>query len=219
MTIRTVIADDHDIVRSGLRMLLERIEGVVVVAECRNGSELLEALASSPPVDLVITDISMPDMDGIAALAHIKLQPAAPRVIIVSMHDSPDIIRRAHHLGVDGYLLKEDSPSELQHAVLNVSRGIRHFGSSVTQRLLHATEPCPEQTLTARQIEILQRIGSGMATKEIAFELGLSPKTVDVHRARIMERLGIDDQVSLALYCVRHGMVDPAVGRKLGRPS
>jgi len=213
-----ILAEDHDIVRSGMRMLLERIEGVVVVAECRTGTELLDELSRGQGVDLVITDISMPDMDGMAALAHIKLQPTSPRVIVVSMLDSPDIIRRAYHLGVDGYVLKEDSPSELQLAVLNVSRGMRHFGSGVMRRMLDSRESSPEQALTERQIEILQRIGSGMATKEIAFELGLSPKTVDVHRARIMERLGIDDQVSLALYCVRHGMVDPAGPRKLSRP-
>ncbi|MBV8037748.1 response regulator transcription factor [Roseateles sp.] len=219
MSCRALIAEDHDIVRSGLRMLLERIEGVVVVAECRTGRELLNELVNGLAVDVVITDISMPDMDGLAALARIKLLPAPPAVIVVSMHDSPDIIRRVHHLGADAYLLKEESPMELQLAVQSVARGMKYYGPRVTQRLLQSSEPSPEQALTERQIEILQSIGRGMATKEIAFELGLSPKTVDVHRARIMERLGIDDQVGLALYCVRHGMVDPASPRKPGRPA
>jgi DNA-binding NarL/FixJ family response regulator len=207
--IRTVLADDHDLVRSGLKLLLETVPGVTVVREARNGEELLDAVRRTSP-DLVVADITMPGMTGLEALARLKGQPDAPRMLIVSMHDSPDFVRRAYKLGAHGYLMKEGSPVELEHAVRSVMAGQTYYGPQVSEKLLRATERSPEELLTDRQREILVLIGSGHATKEIAFKLGLSPKTVDVHRARIMERLGIDEVAGLTLYCVRHGLVDPS---------
>jgi DNA-binding NarL/FixJ family response regulator len=207
-SIRTVLADDHDLVRSGLKLLLEMVPGVTVVSEARDGDELLVAVAREVP-DLVVTDITMPGMDGLAALARIRELARPPRVLVVSMHDSPDLIRRALKLGAAGYLMKEGSPVELEHAVLSVMSGHPYYSAQVSQRLLQAQERSPEELLTSRQIEILVLIARGHATKEVAFKLGLSPKTVDVHRARIMERLGINDVAGLTLYSVRHGLVDP----------
>lgn len=213
MTIRVVIADDHDIVRAGLRLIVERTDEVVVVGEARNGVELVMLLHEIEGVDVVITDLSMPRLDGFGALAAIKRSPGAPAVVIVSMHDSQDFIRRAYYLGADAYLLKDESPLELRQAMQSVLQGTKYFSRRVTDRLLQPSELSPEAALTTRQLQILTLLGQGLASKEIAFQLGLSPKTVDVHRARIMERLGIDDAVGLALYCVRHGIVDPAEHR------
>jgi DNA-binding NarL/FixJ family response regulator len=206
--IRTVLADDHDLVRSGLRLLLEMVPGVKVVSEASNGEELLDAVRRESP-DLVVTDISMRGMDGLTALARMQASATPPRVLVVSMHDSPDFIRRALKLGAAGYVMKEGSPLELEHAVKSVMAGHTYYSPQVSQRLLQTSERGPEELLTERQLEILVLIASGHATKEVAFKLGLSPKTVDVHRARIMERLGIDDVAGLTLYCVRHGLVDP----------
>lgn len=206
--IRTVLADDHDLVRSGLKLLLEMVAGVTVVSEARNGDELLAAVEREVP-DLVVTDITMPGMDGLAALARIRALARPPRVLVVSMHDSPDLIRRALKLGAAGYVMKEGSPVELEHAVRSVMGGHPYYSVQVSQKLLQAQERSPEELLTSRQVEILVLIASGHATKEVAFKLGLSPKTVDVHRARIMERLGINDVAGLTLYSVRHGLVNP----------
>jgi DNA-binding NarL/FixJ family response regulator len=125
------------------------------------------------------------------------------------MHDSPDFIQRALQLGAAGYVMKESSPLELEHAVLSLMAGLPYYSAHVSQRLLQARERSPEEMLTQRQLEILVMVARGQAAKEIAFALGVSPKTVDVHRARIMERLGINDLPGLTLYCVRHGLVDP----------
>lgn len=203
--IRTVLADDHDLVRSGLKVLLERIEGLRVVAEASSGDELLALIDRVKP-DLVVTDITMRGMDGLTALSQVR--GMAP-VIVLSMHDSPDFIRRAYRLGAAAYLMKEGSAIELEQAVHQVLAGHVYYSPKISERLLLTSERPPEDLLTERQIQILVMIGRGQASKEIAFDLGLSSKTVDVHRARIMERLNIDDTVGLALYCVRHGLVDP----------
>lgn len=204
--IATVLADDHDLVRAGLKLLLQGLPGLEIVGEARNGRELLAAVASLSPA-LVVTDISMPEVDGIAAIEQIRRQAPAVRVLVVSMYNSPDFIRRAMQAGAHGYLMKDAPPFELEQAVHNVMHGRGYFSPEVSRQLLEGGSP--DATLTPRQIEILTLIGRGYATKEIAWRLGLSPKTVDVHRARIMERLGINDIAGLTLYCVRRGLVDP----------
>ena len=206
--VRVVLADDHAMVRSGLKLLLEMVSGVTVVAEACDGHELLEAVQRLSP-DLVVTDLSMPGLDGFGALAAMRALPAPPRVLVVSMHDSPDFIRRAIALGAGGYIMKESSALELELAVRGVMAGHTYYSDQVAHRLTQARERQPEQLLTARQIEILILLARGDASKEIAYNLGLSSKTVDVHRARIMERLGIGDLPGLTLYCVRHGLIDP----------
>lgn len=207
--VRVVLADDHDLVRSGVKMLLELIPGVQVVSQARDGAELLAEVGRQSP-DLVVTDLSMPGMDGLAALAALRAMASPPRVLVLSMHDSPDFIRRALQLGAVGYVMKESSPLELERAVRSVMAGTPYFSAQVSQRLAQARERSPEEMLTERQLEVLVLIARGQAAKEIAFALGLSSKTVDVHRARIMERLGINDLPGLTLYCVRHGLIDPA---------
>jgi DNA-binding NarL/FixJ family response regulator len=207
-TVRVVLADDHDLVRSGLKLLLEMHPGVAVVGEARNGEELLAEVRRHAP-DLVVTDLSMPNMDGPTAMAALRTMPQPPRVLVVSMHDSPEFIHRALQLGAAGYVLKESSPLELEHAVRSVMAGLPYYSAQVSKRLLQTRERSPEEILTERQLEILVLIARGQGAKEIAFALGLSPKTVDVHRARIMERLDINDLPGLTLYCVRHGLVDP----------
>jgi DNA-binding NarL/FixJ family response regulator len=204
--IRVVLADDHDLVRSGIKALLATVEGVQVIAEARNGNELLQLLETVQP-DVVMTDISMPGMDGITAIAEIHTRHPEVRVLVLSMYDTVDFVKRAVANGACGYLMKDAPPFELEQALRSVMATGSYFSAAVAQRLLQPSEPTVDDELTVRQVEILTLIAQGKSAKEIAFELGLSPKTVDVHRARIMERLRLNDIASLTRYAVRKGLV------------
>jgi DNA-binding NarL/FixJ family response regulator len=206
--VRIVLADDHDLVRSGIKALLSMIDGVDVVAEARDGAELIQLVDSLQP-DIVMTDISMPRMDGIAAISQIHARHPQVRLLVLSMYDTVDFVKRAVANGASGYLMKDSPPFELEQAVRSVMATGSYFSPAIAQRLLQPSEPTIDDELTIRQIEILKLIAQGRASKEIAFELGLSPKTVDVHRARIMERLRLNDIASLTLYAVRKGLVKP----------
>ena len=206
--IRVVLADDHDLVRSGIKALLSMIDGVEVIAEARDGQELVQLVENLQP-DVVMTDISMPRMDGIAASAAIHSKHPKVRLLVLSMYDTVDFVKRAVANGACGYLMKDAPPFELEQAVRSVMATGSYFSPAIAQRLLQPSEPTIDDELTQRQIEILKLIAQGRASKEIAFELGLSPKTVDVHRARIMERLRLNDIASLTLYAVRKGLIKP----------
>ena len=205
-SIKVVLADDHDLVRSGIKALLATVEGVRVIAEARNGNELLQLLETVQP-DVVMTDISMPGMDGITAIAEIHSRHPEVRVLVLSMYDTVDFVKRAVANGACGYLMKDAPPFELEQALRSVMATGSYFSAAVAQRLLQPSEPTVDDELTVRQVEILRLIAQGKSAKEIAFELGLSPKTVDVHRARIMERLRLNDIASLTRYAVRKGLV------------
>jgi DNA-binding NarL/FixJ family response regulator len=205
-TIRVILADDHDLVRSGIKALLSTVEGVQVIAEARDGNELLALLKSVQP-DVVMTDISMPGMDGITAIGEIHSRYPEVRVLVLSMYDTVDFVKRAVANGACGYLMKDAPPFELEQALRSVMATGSYFSAAVAQRLLQPSEPTVDDELTERQVEILTLIAQGKSAKEIAFELGLSPKTVDVHRARIMERLRLNDIASLTRYAVRKGLV------------
>ena len=206
LPIQVVLADDHDLVRSGIKALLSTVDGVQVIAEARNGNELLQLLESVKP-DVVMTDISMPGMDGITAIAEIHNRFPSVKVIVLSMYDTVDFVKRAVANGACGYLMKDAPPFELEQALRSVMATGSYFSAAVAQRLLQPSEPTVDDELTTRQVEILTLIAQGKSAKEIAFELGLSPKTVDVHRARIMERLRLNDIASLTRYAVRKGLV------------
>ena len=206
--IRLVLADDHDLVRSGIKALLSMVEGVDVIAEARDGRELITLVESLNP-DVVMTDISMPGMDGIAAISEIHNKHPEVRLLVLSMYDTVDFVKRAVASGACGYLMKDAPPFELEQAVRSVMATGSYFSPAIAQRLLQPSEPTVDDELTHRQVEILKLIAQGRASKEIAYQLGLSPKTVDVHRARIMERLHLNDIASLTLYAVRKGLIKP----------
>jgi DNA-binding NarL/FixJ family response regulator len=206
--VRIVLADDHDLVRSGIKALLSMVDGLDVIAEARDGEELI-ALVDALMPDVVMTDISMPKMDGIAAIAHIHARHPQVRLLVLSMYDTVDFVKRAVANGACGYLMKDAPPFELEQSVRSVMATGSYFSPAIAQRLLQPSEPTVDDELTHRQVEILRLIAQGRASKEIAYELGLSPKTVDVHRARIMERLHLNDIASLTLYAVRKGLIKP----------
>lgn len=205
-TIEVILVDDHHLVRAGICALLDIIPGVRVIAEASDGSELLSLLDSVHP-DIVITDISMPRMDGISALTEIKARYPELHVIVLSMHDSADVVKRALARGAAAYLRKDANDFELGSALHNVMSTGSYISSAIAKLLLEPSQPTAEELLTSRQIEILRLLAQGKMSKEIGFALGLSSKTVDVHRARIMDRLDIRDLATLTRYAVRNGLL------------
>jgi DNA-binding NarL/FixJ family response regulator len=179
-----------------------------VVAEVGNGIELLELLDSVQP-DVVITDIGMPGIDGLAALSQIRVRHPDVKVIVLSMHASPDMVKRAVTSGAAAYLRKDASEFELASAVHSVMTTGSYISTDVAKLLMEAGEGSAEDVLTPRQIEILTLLAKGKTSKQIGFALGLSSKTIDVHRMRIMERLGIRDLASLVVYAMRKGLIKP----------
>ena len=209
--VRLVLADDHALVRAGLLLLFQQMAGVEVVGEASGGRELVEVVQRLQPA-LVVTDLSMPDGDGLEAIDLLRRRYPPLRLIAMSMYDTPDFVRRALRAGADGYVLKGAPPFEMEFAVRSVMMGNGYFSPQVSQKLAQVSEPLPQEALTPRQLEILTHIARGLSAKEIGFKLQLSPKTVDVHRAAIMGRLGLNDVASLTLYAVRNGLVDPRDG-------
>lgn len=208
-----LLADDHTLVRAGIRSLVEEIPGARIVAEASNGREAV-ALASSLRPDIVVMDISMPELNGIEAAARIIEQSPPTRVLILSMHSSEDFVRRALAAGASGYLVKDSAPLELRLAMEAITRGEVFVTSRVSGTLLSAlrggksvAHGATIDTLTGRQREILQLIAEGKSTKAIAFALEVSTKTIESHRAAIMQRLGIRDIAGLVIFAVRHNLV------------
>lgn len=206
MTKQVVLADDHDLVRGGIRALIELLPDVAVMAEASSGEGLVSLLESVMP-DLVITDIDMPGLNGLDALAKIRQQHPALPMLVLSMYDTADFVQRAVACGANGYLMKNAAPSELQHAVQVMLTTGSYFNAKVARMLMERMDDTADDGLTERQVGILCMIAGGKSSKEIGFKLGLSPKTVDVHRARIMERLHVRDVASLTRYAVRRGLV------------
>jgi DNA-binding NarL/FixJ family response regulator len=208
--IRVVLADDHALVLAGLRMLIERLEGVEVVAEVHDGFDAITAAARHRP-NLVIMDISMKGLNGIDAAARIHEADPSVRVLILSSHTDAEFVRRALRAGAAGYLVKDSLAPELELAITAVMRGHLYVSPVVSKYLLGANDPNDDESaldqLSARQREVLQLIAEGMGTKEIASRLGISIKTVETHRAALMERLDIRDIPGLVIFAVRHGII------------
>jgi DNA-binding NarL/FixJ family response regulator len=211
--IRVLLADDHALVLAGIRALVEELGDTQIVAEANNGRDAV-ALAKKHKPDLVIMDISMSELNGIEATAQIMAEVPSTRVLILSMHTTEDFVRRAIEAGAAGYLVKDSAPLDLKIAVGAVLRNEVYLSPRVSKHVvsgfLHG-KPNHDGTsmdaLTARQREILQMIAEGKSTKQIAFQINVSVKTVETHRAALMERLDIHDIAGLVLYAVRHGLI------------
>ena len=213
--LRIMLADDHLLVRAGIRSLVESIDGMTIVAEADNGREAV-ALAKVQKPDLVIMDITMKEMNGIEAMAQILQLSPPPRVLILSMHSTEEFVRRAMKAGASGYLVKDSAPLELPMAIAAVMQGEIYLSPRVSRHVVTgliqgARGDGPESSmgsLTARQREILQLIAEGKSTKEIAFVLEVSVKTVETHRADLMDRLSIRDVAGLVVFAIRNGLID-----------
>jgi DNA-binding NarL/FixJ family response regulator len=207
-----VLVDDHVLVRTGISYMINGIDGLTVVGEASGNAKAMELVCSLHP-DVVVTDISMGEDSGLDLLAQIKRAAPRTKVVLLTMHSSEEMVSDALRLGADGYLLKDSAPSELEIALLAVARGECYLSPSVSKTMIDRFVRPPAAAdraldlLTARQQQILTMIASRKSTKEIAYELALSEKTIAAHRAQIMERTGVRDVVGLVLFAVKHGLV------------
>jgi two-component system response regulator NreC len=210
MPIRIVLADDHVLVRQGLKSLLER-EGFQVVAEASNGQEALCHVESFRP-DIAIMDISMPILNGLNAAKGMSRSSPKTKTILLTQHDEGQYIREALEAGVKGYVLKNQVASDLLLAIRQVSRGQVYLSPGVSSAVMaayHSKSEKPEDPLTLRERQVLQLIAEGKSTKDVASLLGISVKTAESHRSRLMQKLDIHETASLVLYAVRRGIVQP----------
>lgn len=205
-----VLVDDHTLVRAGLRTLIETISGMRVVAEAGDGRSGLAAVQAHRP-EVLITDVSMGDMTGLELTEKVRAELPATRVIILSMFSTDEYVMHALKAGASAYLLKDAAQHELEIALRAVLRGETYLSPGASKKLVERvtgeSAATPLEHLTARQREILRLIAQGVRSKEIAHRLTLSRKTVDAHRAQIMERLGIDDTAGLVRFAIRSGLV------------
>lgn len=210
--LHVLLAEDHTLVRAGIRALLESLESVEVVGEAADGREALR-LAQTLSPDILLMDITMKEMNGLEAAARLTKERSPTRVVILSMHADPLYVRQALHAGVAGYLLKGSDLAELELALKAVARGDTYLSPSVSKDLvggfLNGKAPAanPLEELTPRQRETLQLIAEGKTTKEIASRLNVSIKTVETHRAQLMDRLDIHDVAGLVKLAIRVGLV------------
>ena len=207
---RIVIADDHGIVRSGVKLLLDRQPDMEVVAEADDGVEAVQKVIDERP-DVAILDVSMPRMTGLQATHEIKRQAPATQVLILSMHDDERYLFEALRAGASGYVLKAAADQDLVNAVRAASRGEPFLTSSAQHALIRdflerGDDPAE---LTPREQEVVKLIAEAHTNKEIAEILHLSEKTVESHRARVLQKLGMRDRVELVRYAIRRGLVEP----------
>src|SRR5207253_7853664 len=213
LMIRVLLADDHALVRAGIRSLLGAMAEVAVVGEASSGEEAL-ALAQREQPDVVLMDIAMKGITGLEAAALMRERSPSVRVVILAMHSGEEYVRQALRAGAAGYLLKDAATGELELALRSVMRGESWLSPAVSRQVVEGYvqrvggDAAPE-LLTARQREVLKLVAGGKSTKEIAFGLNLSVKTVETHRAQIMERLGIRDVAGLVRYALRTGLIPP----------
>jgi DNA-binding NarL/FixJ family response regulator len=216
VVIRVVLADDHNLVRAGIRALLERIPEVTVVGEAGDGREALALIAREKP-DVALLDIGMPELNGLEAADRIARETPRTRLVVLSMHANESYVSHALRLGVAGYVLKEACAEELPLLLRAIMKGETYLSPGISTRVVEtlrtrmgdgaSAAAAPAEILTPRQREILQLIAEGKNTKEIAHRLDLSVKTVETHRAQLMDRLDIHDVAGLVRYAMRAGLV------------
>ncbi len=214
MTCRLLLADDHALIRVGVRAMIDTLPGYEVVGEAVDGRQTVDMARELHP-DIILLDVSMHGVSGLEALKELATAAPGSRVLMLSMHADAEVVVSALEKGARGYLLKDAAIDELHQALNAVGRGQRYLSSSIAEPVLERALARSQrllpvaQSLTERQIEILRLISRGVSTRLIAQGLGLSVKTVEAHRAQIMKRLHIHDVAGLVLYAVREGIVDP----------
>jgi DNA-binding NarL/FixJ family response regulator len=211
--LRVLLVDDHALVRAGIRSLLQELPDVEVVAEASDGAQALQIAEREQP-DVVLMDIAMKGMNGLEAAAKLRERQPGVKVVILSMHTSEEYVLLALRAGAAAYLIKDSATAELGLALNSVMRGETYLSPAISRQVVdgyvqRVGTGAGADPLTQRQREVLKHIAEGRSTKEIAFELDLSVKTIETHRAQIMERLGIRDVAGLVRYAMRVGIVPP----------
>ena len=209
---RVLLADDHNLVRAGVRRILESQPGFVVVDEVADGREALAALERNT-VDVLVLDLTMPGLDGFEVLARAKRVQPRLRILVLTLHAHAEYIARAVREGADGYLLKDSAVQDLVQAIEAVMAGRAYYSPPVQHelsRLVRAGTALahPLDQLSEREREVLRLVARGLATKEIAAELEISPRTVDSHRANLMRKLGLRSVALLTQFALREGLLE-----------
>ena len=212
MSMRIILADDHKIIRDGLRSLLEQEEDIEVVAQAKTGHETIELVAKFVP-NVVIMDIAMPDMNGIEATRHIINSFENVKIIALSMHSDRKFVIEMLKAGASGYLLKNCAFEELANAIRTVTAGKTYLSPSITDVVVDNyvrgsgdNEPSVFSVLTRREREVLQLLAESKTTKQVAIILHISPKTVETHRLKIMKKLDLNNVAALTKYAIREGL-------------
>lgn len=222
--IRVVVADDHAIVREGIRHVLERAEGVEVVGEAGDGVEALDIVASQSP-DIVVLDVSMPKLTGLEVAQRLRENGASIGILILSMFDDPEYVLQAMRAGADGYVLKDAGPAELRDAIQTVHEGREYLSERVTHQLSVALRSELEEEhrrsrldqLTPREREVLLQVARGRTAREIGESFGISHRTVETHRERVMTKLRIRTIAGLTRFVLETGIGDGG-GEKPDQP-
>jgi DNA-binding NarL/FixJ family response regulator len=204
--IRVLIADDHEVVRLGIRRLLENRRGIEVVGVAADGAKAIAMCADRAP-DVVLMDLEMPGIDGIGATQRIVRAGARPRVVVLTAFADRDHIAEAIDSGVAGYLLKDAEPDELVAAVRAAAAGGSPLAPRVARTVVREMREGASEALSDREREVLGLVGAGVANKQIALRLGISPKTVKSHLSHIFRRIGVADRLHAAMWARRHGLV------------
>jgi two-component system response regulator NreC len=209
--LRILLADDHDMVREGLKLLLNAQPDMEVVGEASNGLDAWQAASSLHP-DVVIMDVSMPDLNGIEATMRLKQQWSEAKVLALTMHDDESYLQQLLQAGVSGYVLKRSAARELTRAVRIIANGANYLDPALTSKVLGAyfdqsslSDHANRIGLSEREEQVLRLIASGYSNKEIAVQLSLSIKTVETYKARLMTKLGIGSRAELVRYALRRG--------------
>ena len=215
--IRVLIADDHALVREGIRRVLDEDPGFDVVAEAADGLQAIERIAQTGP-DVAILDISMPEVSGLEAARRLQAEAPDVKVLILSMHDESEYVMRAVNAGAAGYLLKDDAgPAHLRQAVRAVHSGESYFSPAVATRLTDALRggssgaAAPLERLTGREREVLRLVAAGNSNKQIAAQLGISRRTVESHRESMMGKIEIRTVAGLTRFALENGLLDDLV--------
>jgi DNA-binding NarL/FixJ family response regulator len=211
--IRVVLADDHTLVRAGVRRILDGQPGLTVVGEVADGRAALEAIQTLEP-DVLVLDLTMPHMDGFEVLGRARDLKSDLRILVLTMHASPEYVARAIETGADGYLLKDSAVQDLVAAIESVMAGRPYYSPPVQEKLGEIVRNRVEtrrllDELTEREREVLVMVAQGLSTKEIASRFDISGRTVETHRANLMRKLGIKSVARLTQFAIKEGLVGP----------
>lgn len=203
---RVILADDHNLVRRGLAALLQLDENYTVVGEAENGEQAFQCVQNTP-ADIIILDLSMPRLNGLETVRRLQQSHPTMKILILSMYDDPEFVTQALHDGADGYILKQSMEDELFEALELINQGEPFISTAIDLSEIEAQQTPPKNPLTSREHEVLQLIAEGHTTTEIANLMAISPHTANRHRANILQKMGVRNQMELIRMAVKRGLV------------
>jgi DNA-binding NarL/FixJ family response regulator len=211
--IRVVLADDHAIVREGLKRIVGDVEGLEVVGEAADGGEVM-ARVRQLEFDVLVLDLSMPGRSGMELIKLVKAEKPKLRILVLSMHQETQYAMRAIKSGASGYLTKESAPAQLEQAIRKIAGGGAYISAELAEQLALGAMPggggeaLPHESLSDRELQVFNLVGEGVSGSDIAGQLNLSVKTVSTHKANVLQKLGLANQVELVRYAMKHRLID-----------